>query len=222
MYINHENRKSSPENIYIKMAIVVLKLKDKTIPELVEFARKIVTAMTGNPNFPLPSPTLATISTGATALENAYVAALNRDTEKKAIMRKSRNELEKLLTQEGDYVQSASAGDDLKILSAGMDVKAPPQPVGILPAPQNLVAKDVGNEGELELRWKKVNKSTGYLIQMSKDDTSPVKWEFLAITTAAKFIAKELPSGELRYFRVSATNTNGNGSWSDVAKKRVP
>lgn len=203
------------------MALVALKLQEKTVPELIEYARKIVTAMTGNANFSTPIPSLANVSAGATALENAYVAALNRDTEKKAIMRNARKNLETLLTQEGDYVQSASGGDELKILSAGMDVKAPAQPVGLLSAPENLVAKDGGNEGEIELRWKKVQKSTGYLVEISTDDNDPTKWQFLANTTVTKYEAKNLPSGEIRYFRVCATNSAGNGTWSDVAKKRV-
>ena len=58
------------------MAKVDLNLKKLTIPGKIALARKIVTAMTGNPNFPAPNPPLADITAAANGLEASYNAAL--------------------------------------------------------------------------------------------------------------------------------------------------
>jgi hypothetical protein len=51
------------------MAKVGLNLQELTVTEKVEFARSIVTAMTGNPKFPSPAPSLEALTQAANELE---------------------------------------------------------------------------------------------------------------------------------------------------------
>jgi hypothetical protein len=203
------------------MTRVALKLKDKTNPEDIEFARSVVTAMTGNANFPTPLPHLLDVTTAANELETAYTEALGGDVNKKAIQLSKRKTLDALLTKLGAYVQDTSAGDELIIRSAGMEVQSRATPVGVLPAPENLKLTDGGNEGSLLLKWRKVKKASSYLLQISIDDNDPAKWNFLATTTVAKYLAINLPSGTVQYFRIAATNAAGQSTWSGVERKRV-
>ena len=42
---------------HIKIIVVVLNLREKTVPEKIQFGRHVVTEMTGNANFPDPPGT---------------------------------------------------------------------------------------------------------------------------------------------------------------------
>ena len=53
------------------MAKVKLGLKGKSIQQKLTTGQNIITAMTGNANFPTPNPTLASLTTLRTNLSNA-------------------------------------------------------------------------------------------------------------------------------------------------------
>lgn len=54
------------------MAKVKLGLRGLTVVQKVEYARQIVSKMTGNAVFPTPVPSLAAVNTAALAAETAY------------------------------------------------------------------------------------------------------------------------------------------------------
>ena len=58
-------------------ALVALALPN-TVPALITYAMRIVTAMTGNPAFPAPVPQLAAVTAAVTSLQTAEQAALAR------------------------------------------------------------------------------------------------------------------------------------------------
>src|SRR5579859_4615102 len=61
----------------VHRSIAVLKLP-KPVGSLITLAQRVVTAMTGNPAFPSPVPTLAVVLAGLTDLQPAEQAALSR------------------------------------------------------------------------------------------------------------------------------------------------
>ena len=64
---------------HVTIIIVVLKLQDKTVPEKIQFGRKVVTEMTGNANFPDPpgpDPTLDDVSTRSSMHTDAHALEL--------------------------------------------------------------------------------------------------------------------------------------------------
>ena len=89
----------------------------------IQKARELVTHMTNNSNFSSPNPTLQTVTTAINALETAYEAALDGGKTLKSIMRRKLIILNDLISQLKDYISNVSAGDELKILSSGLQVK---------------------------------------------------------------------------------------------------
>ena len=83
--------------------LVSLKLSKQNVPTKIENARHYVTAMTGNPSFTTPSPTLASITTAVNNLETAYNAALGGGKVLKATMRDKEIILDTLLLQLSHY-----------------------------------------------------------------------------------------------------------------------
>lgn len=202
------------------MAKVKLGFTALTVPDKVLKARNTVTLMTGNAAYPRPNPTLAAISTAADELETAYNEAADGGKTKTAVMRSKEQELDKLMIQLAAYVQEASNGDELVILSSGLEVAAPKTPPQDLPAPQNLVAEMGTNEGDTNLRWKKVAKAKSYLLQSSADGAT--NWQTLnTVSTKASAVISGMPSGEKAWYRVCAVGPKGNSPWSDPALGRA-
>jgi len=111
---------------FVKLALTGL-----SPAKLVERARAIIAAMTGNAVYATPVPTLAVVTTATDAVEAADTAVLNNGGKQDYLTRDLRaQELRDLLTLLGSYVQVTSGGDPEKILSAGYGLRKAPEPVG--------------------------------------------------------------------------------------------
>src|SRR5438477_891236 len=96
----------------------------------------IIASMTGNANFPTPSPTLVVITTALSAFTIALADAADGGVEKTAIKNAKRAELVPLLRQLSSYVFATANGDMTKLLSSGFPAqKTTRSPIGPLPAP---------------------------------------------------------------------------------------
>lgn len=93
------------------------------VAEKLQFARQIVTAMTGNANFATPDPTLASVSGYADDLENAYNAASvarQNATTLTSVQDDKENMLDTTLMKLSNYVENVIDSDETIIQSAGM------------------------------------------------------------------------------------------------------
>ena len=102
-----------------------------SVTELIGFAVHVVTKMTANIFFPIPSPSLASVTASATALNTAYDQATGGGPAQTSVMRQKREALETLLIAEAHTVEdianapaNAATGAEAIILSAGMSVKS--------------------------------------------------------------------------------------------------
>ena len=217
----------APQPEKIKMAKVKLSLGTMSPDQILSLADQIVTAMTGNANFPTPNPPLASVST-ALATATAKVAA-----QKAAVLaaRKATDDrdaaiaaLVALLTSLGDHVSSVSGGNRVKIESAGMGVKASGAPVGPLAQVPNLSVTAGDAEGRLDLQWDPVRGTSNYQVQMSTDPNVPANWKLVDSCSSSKFSLMGLTSGQKLWFRVKARAPKAvnDGAWSDPATKIVP
>lgn len=207
------------------MAQVKLNLQALTIPEKVQKMRQIVTAMTGNANFPTPDPTLVALGDGADALEAAYnVAQAARETAKqKTDLQDAANAAANtLLTAEGNYVQSKSGGDLVKIQSAGMDVRAEAAPIGDLPAPGNVSASEGDHDGEIDIHWNRVRGAKSYVVQYTTTPTTAASWVNGPIATKTKATVTGLNSATKYYLRVAGIGAAGQGAFSELASQVAP
>ncbi|HEY0323744.1 MAG TPA: hypothetical protein VGC66_22520 [Pyrinomonadaceae bacterium] len=66
------------------MAKVKLNLRELSVPEKIARAQQIVTALTGNTNFPTPQPALALVTNSINELDTAYAEAQAARQEAKA------------------------------------------------------------------------------------------------------------------------------------------
>lgn len=204
--------------------LVSLKLSQQSVPAKIENARHYVTVMTGNPNFTTPSPTLASITTAVNNLETAYNNALGGGKVLTSLMHDKETILDNLVTQLSHYVEGIANGSETIILSAGMNVKAPTGPRGII----GFLIKKGDQVGELKLSTKS-QAHHAYIWQMVADplpdETEGIDpthtWEQIGVTVKASFVKDELEVGEKYWFRVATVGKDGQNSWSDPLGKMV-
>jgi hypothetical protein len=208
------------------MMKVVLDLKSLTIPQKVEFGRQVITSITGNSNFPTPSPALTVVGTACTDLETAY-----NNAEQARLLAKSKTAIQNqkeaafndVMNQLANYVENTSGGDEAKIKSSGMRPKAKAvKSVSVLSKPENLSATTGDKNNEIDLHWDKIAGTNSYEIEICPDPLDNTKWQHNKTVTKTKATITGLTSGLRYWFRVAAVNAKGESGWSEPVSKIVP
>ena len=202
---------------------VRLNLSRQNVPTKIENSRHYITAMTGNPNFTTPTPSLASITTAVNNLEVAYTNALGGGKVLTAIMHDKEVILDNLLTLLGAYVTATANGSETIVLSAGMQVKG----LGGRIAKVFSVTKGL-HTGQLKLATK-FYASHAYIWQMVldplPDETAAVDpahtWEQIGVTPRASFVKDDLELGKKYWFRVASVGSEGQSAWSDPLSKTI-
>jgi hypothetical protein len=193
----------------VKMAWALLSIVQK-----IERSRSIGISITGNPNFPSPNPTVATVTTATNQLEAAALKARTGTKSDTTAMHDKEDALDMLMKQLATYVEGIANQNPLTaeavIQSAGMDVvRRANRSVPLFEA----VA--TGKPGEIRLQRKGVKRGT-YEFQMSTDITKEENFETINRGTQSRFLVTDLAPGKWYYFRARAITPEGTGEWSDV------
>ncbi len=193
------------------MAKPRLSLRSRKDDELGQFAKRILTALTDNPQFPQPQPSLAELAAARQAYQSSLTGVALQEAELRAavaLKKKQRRQLERLLTQLAGHITSVSRGEVLNILSAGLDVADRRSPVGRLPPPGNLRAATGLGEGLARLRWQPHRRARAYEVELQEQEPRG-KWQRVTVVTASRARVTGLTSGRLYCFRVRSLATAG-------------
>ncbi|MBI3874481.1 MAG: fibronectin type III domain-containing protein [Verrucomicrobia bacterium] len=205
---------------------IKLDLQGKTVPEKVQFIRDVATALTGNASFTTPAPTLAALTGKADTLGAALTTqGVAQQAAKTATtnLGNAESAADDALNSLSNYVWETSGGDEAKIQSAGLSLRAPKTATTSLDVPGNLAVTAGDNEGELDAQWDPVPKSRGYEVQTSDDPPTSTSWKAGDLPSASKTTLTGLTSGAKQWVRVRALGPKKVKSpWSDPAVKRVP
>jgi hypothetical protein len=197
-----------------------------SVAELLELAKQIVSAMTGNPNFPNPNPTLAQVSAAINNLETARQDALvarNTAKAKTAIQNQREDEARAMLRSLAAHVENVSGEDDALIISAGMGVKAPATPTGDIGILEGVTFTSGDSDGELDYMWNNKAAAVSYVIEMSTTPPNEANWVQIKTVTTSKGTLTGLTSGQRYWFRVAAIGPHGQqGPWSDISSRVAP
>jgi hypothetical protein len=208
-----------------EMAKVKLNLSRLSPEQLLQQANDIKSAMTGNPNFPNPIPSLETVG-GFITGSQAKVSEWNANQSAGQMILTGRNTmldgLRACLSQLGSYVEAASAGDELKIQSAGMGVRGAAVSVGTPDQVTNLALTAGDAEGELDAQWDAVTGAKSYEIQISPDPVTSTSWVNRPSVTRSRVTLNSFTSGTRVWIRVRAIGSAGHGNWSEPVIKMVP
>jgi len=198
-----------------KVAInFVTKSSDKA---LVTESGRIVEMMTGNPVYPAPFPALDVV----VAARDAYVSAVNgldRGSASIALRNQTRTVLRQVLRDLALYVQHASEGDKVKLLSSGFPVQAPRKrgSVGLLAPPEDVRMRRTRSSNQLVALCKAVPGATSYQWRYATAQ-APTVWTTPDPVTAARFVLENAVPGTQYIVQVRVLGTSGGSDWSDSA-----
>ncbi|HTA65881.1 MAG TPA: fibronectin type III domain-containing protein [Xanthomonadaceae bacterium] len=182
--------------------------------DLAAAVSRILAAMTGNAHFPDPAPALATVAAARDALlAQVNVAEATRVT--LARRRQLRPPLVALVRQLAQYVQATGNGDRVVLTASGFPLQRSPQPIGVLPAPENLRLSRGAVSGQLRARCKNVAKASAYQWRIAAVQT-PGVWLPADPTVAARTTLAGLTPGTAYLVQVRAIGTRGPSDWSDA------
>ena len=208
------------------MAKVKLELSKKTSAQKIDLGKTIVTKLTGNATFATPNPTLTAVTTAINNLSAAtadLVSARKTVEVKATAVELAEAALNSILTQLGNYVENISNGDEVKILSAGMDVRKDASATGSLPDKVASVNATIGDSaGEIVLSWDKVSGAKSYVVETALSSMDPMEWKHMLVSTRSKAEVGTLKSGSSYHIRVAAVGSVGQGPWSDPVVKVAP
>jgi len=206
------------------MSYAKLGLDGLSVPAKIQYGRRLAAALTGNPNFPTPVPSVAALTTGVEELEAAYndaqAARLSAKT-KTGIQDEQNVTLDLLVARLASYVDNASGGDATKIESAGFAVRATPTPIGELPAPTDVQVLPSKHAGSAEVSWKNVYGARAYTIERA-EEASTLDWKAIGNSTKREAALNSMVSGRKYWFRVAAIGTAGQSAWSDPVPLFAP
>jgi hypothetical protein len=207
------------------MPLIVTALTTMTDAELIQFAKNVHTALTGNANVPAPAPALSALQILITAAEtgvNAYEA-------EKDVLRTRKNARDEAikalcdgLRTEADTVQAVTCGNPDKIETTGFRVRARATPVGTPAQVTNLALAAGPADGTLKASWKPVRGVRSYELEASPDPITPASWNFKGTVTKSKATVNSFTSGAKVWVRVRGIGAAGPGPRSDPAIKTVP
>ncbi|HEX8494332.1 MAG TPA: fibronectin type III domain-containing protein [Pyrinomonadaceae bacterium] len=209
------------------MAKVKLNFQRFSITEKLARARLIVEKMTANAaSFPNPMPALAAVTAAIDAAEQAHQNALEAralSKQRTAALEELEEDLDEMVRRLMGYVESASAGREDVILSAGMEVRDLPSPIGAVPGVPTSMSPTMGDqEGEIDLSWNAVPYAQSYIVDVSPSPATDDSWEQAAVVTTSSTTVQGLTSGSKYWFRVKAVGPGGQSGWSDPVMKMSP
>jgi hypothetical protein len=148
------------------------------------------------------------------ALKTTLRAALQRRDKKVHAMRFH-------TTRATVAIRAATGGDPEALLMVGVGIAKDKQPVGKPDAPARFQVFATNYEGTVSLRWKRPVRRCTFLIQMTTAPSATRGWKQVAISIRQTCTVTGLKSDQKCWFRVGATNSHGQGPWSQPVSTRV-
>ncbi len=182
---------------------------------LIAFIRNIIVEMTGNAQYPTPSPTLAALTTSVNAFETAVHEAMGGA--KLAIMTRdaARQDLLTLTRQLAAYVQCHCNEDIVALTSSGFDAVKAPSP-SVLPAiPGNQQLAITGTSGEMMLKFDRVLNANNYSVQTATSANGP--WQDWGLSTTVRVTIASLTPGTVYWARACANGSQGSSDFGGPA-----
>lgn len=191
-------------------------------PDLVGKAEHVEEKMTGNANFPTPTPSVDELKNARLTLVSAIAAAQNKGLAEVATRNAAATKLAEILTALSRYVNSASGGDVTKAVSSGFELAQRRNPIEQLNAPAKFEGRTATIQGQIDLRWKPVFGARLYFVYMCEGDPAGEgKWQQIGMVSHGRFVAQGLEPLKMYSFRVTPVGRIGEGPVSEIVTARA-
>jgi len=178
---------------------------------------RIIAAMTSNPAYPVPMPSLAVLS----AARDGFIAAVNANDRGKlaiAARNKAREPYEAALRQLSMYVAQHCQGDLVTLLSSGYPAQRQRGTVAQMapPTPGNLKVRQGPSSGQLVGRCERTVGAALYQWRFATA-AAPTAYTVTDTSSRARVTLEGLVPGTQYLVQVRACGNRGSSDWSDAA-----
>ena len=178
-------------------------------------ALSIVDAMTDNPNFPTPDPTLAELNAAVTEYSTALAGARTKDKVQVELKNIKRAALIAVLKNLAAYVNFTSKGDRSIMASSGFDITKDVYGSIVMSAPNNFKVVSGENPGEAFLKVSGIKGIKTYAYQYTADPlTDASVWVTKYVTTRSHTF-EGLETAKKYWFRVAAIGSGDQIMYTD-------
>jgi hypothetical protein len=180
---------------------------------------QITTEMTGNANFPTPTPTLDEMLATAAGYNDALKNCADGGSELIAIKNAKREALIDALHLWALYVLLTANGNEAVAISSGFQIAKKPAPAPPLTKPEAPILLSGINPGELLVKGKRVAGSVSYVHQYATDGMmAKDNWLGLPCSKSSCVISG-LTIGEKYNCRIVAIGRKDQVAYSDVVSR---
>ena len=211
----------NPRNI---MSNLALNISNLSIAQRLTVGTRYLSMGDANPNVPGNGPSLAVLSAAQTALTAADAAYEEARQNCKRLMEQRDVALANWNAAAmglGVFTESATGGVEAKILSAGFDIKAAPQPPQPVQQILNVRVLFNGTPGYSDVRWKRDPRAEAYVVECCQDPITESGWRNMGTVTEPKYTGNGAIPGKPCWYRVAGVNKLGQGVWSEPALRPV-
>ena len=183
-------------------------------------ALAIVAAMTGNKNFPEPTPAMADLNNSIQLFSDALALAKTGDRAKVAVKNKLRQNLEFMLVSLANYCSYTAKTDRSILASTGFSLNAESNTVKTLAPPENFTVQPGNHSGEVLLYVNTVTNARTYLFLYGPSTMSNEAW-FLAVNSQPYFTLTGLTRGATYNFKIGVAGSKGQVLFTNVVAAMV-
>ena len=199
----------------MKTAKIVINFTTLSDGNLESKALSIIDAMTDNPNFPNPDPSLAEVNTAVTEYSSALAGARSKDKVQVELKNIKRAALITVLKNLAAYVNYTSKGDRSIMASSGFDVSKDAKSAIVMSAPKNFKIVSGENSGQAFLKVSGVKGIKTYAHQYTPDPlTDASVWQTKYVTTRY-YTFEGLETAKKYWFRVAAIGSGDQIMYTD-------
>ena len=176
---------------------------------------KVQNAMTGNPFFPSPSPSMEVFGEALSAYTSQLAKAGSRDVNAIAAKNARRAALIALSVQLGNSVTDTANGNVEALVSTALPLRKKRQNI-ILKPPSNLRITNGINPRELDLKVDSVKGALSFGFEYTQDPPTDQSVWVKTICTTSRCTIKNLEPGKKYWFRTFVTGGRGQQIMGDM------
>lgn len=181
----------------------------------------IYEGMFENPDFPTPTPDMATFNAARLAYSNALEKAASRSVDDIVARNQARSVVTDMLVELGNYVTLTANGDLAKLVKTRFDLRKQRETKSDMQKPQNLRLADGVNPGMVDISVDAVKGARSYSHQYTMDPLTPESVWTVISSTSRKITISGLESGKKIWCRVAAVGVRNQFTYSDVLSRIV-
>ena len=174
-----------------------------------------------SPDFPTPTPDMATFNAARLAYSNALEKAASRSMDDVAAKDAARVVLTDMLVELGNYVTLTANGDAAMLIKSRFDLRKQREAKPDMQKPQNLKMTEGINPGTVDMSVDAVKGARSYSFEYLMEPPTPESVWTVISSTSRKITIKNLESGKKIWGRVAAIGVRGQFTYSDVLSRIV-